>query len=226
MAKASQAFKDALPSSLQKQVTTGEWKRTLLWMMWTINLLINAVYMVMTFATCNKLVNSFYKLNISLHNNTWRAPIAATVLGGLMVLTFNIMSCVILIRKSVNRSGPGFGYGFIMAWCFVMSFFCLLCGLVTSGFYPIVQDVLQPNTSWSSIDTGAYAGTTVFSFICGGFYMFFFISLVVFQGGIMKQTGLYDPRQDEKRKMEMAVMQHSHGLGNPLAGQAPVAHTI
>lgn len=35
----------------------GEWKRTLLWMMWTINLLINAVYMVMTFATCNKLVN-------------------------------------------------------------------------------------------------------------------------------------------------------------------------
>lgn len=35
------------------------------------------------------------------------------------------------------RSGPGFGYGFIMAWCFVMAFFCLLCGLVTSGFYPV-----------------------------------------------------------------------------------------
>lgn len=49
---------------------------------------------------------------------------------------------------------------------------------------------MTADTSWSSIDTGAYAGTTVFSFICGGFYMFFFICLVVFQGGIMKQTGL------------------------------------
>jgi hypothetical protein len=31
---------------------------------------------------------AFRKLNISLHNNAWRAPISATVLGGLMVLTF------------------------------------------------------------------------------------------------------------------------------------------
>jgi hypothetical protein len=41
------------------------------------------------------------------------------------------------------RSGPGFGYGFIMAWCFVLSFFCFLCGLVTSGFYPVVTAQLQ-----------------------------------------------------------------------------------
>ncbi|GIL78972.1 hypothetical protein Vretimale_191 [Volvox reticuliferus] len=206
---------------------TGEWKRTLLWMTWTVNLLINATYMVMAFATSNKIVNSYRDLNLlTLHNTAWRAPIAATVLGGLMVLMFNIMSCAILIRKSINRSGPGFGYGFIMAWCFVLSFFCFLCGLITSGFQPVVENDLESKTKWSKIDTGAYQGTTVFSFICSGFYMFFFICLVVFQGGIMKQTGLYDPRQDEKRKMEMTALAQPGGLGNPLTTPPGTAHTI
>jgi hypothetical protein len=36
--------------------------------------------------------------------------------GGLMVIIFQIMSCAVLIRKSINKSGPSFGYGFIMAW--------------------------------------------------------------------------------------------------------------
>ncbi|GLC40172.1 hypothetical protein PLESTM_001009900 [Pleodorina starrii] len=208
-----------------QRIKTGEWKRTLLWMTWTVNLLINAVYIVLTFATSNKIVNSYRHLQkFNLHETAWRAPIAATVLGGLMVLCFNIMSCAILIRKSINRSGPGFGYGFIMAWCFVLSFFCFLCGLITSGFYPIVQQKLEADTTWSKIDTGAYVGTTVFSFICAAFYMFFFICLVVFQGGIMKQTGLYDPRQDEKRKMEMTTLTQQSALGNPLT--TPPGSTI
>lgn len=198
----------------------GEWKRVLLWMCWTVNMLINFVYIIMTWATSTKIVNVFRKLSNPLHNTAWRAPIAATTLGGLMVLTFNVMSCAILIKKSINKSGPGFGYGFIMAWCFVMAFFLLLCGLVTSGFYPVVQSYLETDTKWSKVDTGAYAGTTAFAFICAAFYMFFFVCLVVFQGGIMKQTGLYDPRQDQKRKLEMAAMSSANPLGNPLAGTA------
>ncbi|KXZ50149.1 hypothetical protein GPECTOR_17g785 [Gonium pectorale] len=111
-----------------------------------------------------------------------------------------------------------------MAWCFVLSFFCLLCGLVTSGFYPVVKDQLETQTKWTRIDSGAYAGTTAFSFICAAFYMVFFVCLVVFQGGIMKQTGLYDVRQDEKRKMEMSMVQAGN-LGSPLA-PGTASHTI
>lgn len=45
-------------------------------------------------------------------NNIWRAPIAACALGGLMVVLFNLMSCVVLLRKSIARkAGAGFGYG-------------------------------------------------------------------------------------------------------------------
>ena len=55
---------------------------------------------------------------------------------------------------------------------------------------PLTHLSLAAETKWSKVDTGAYAGTTAFAFICAAFYMFFFICLVVFQGGIMKQTGL------------------------------------
>ena len=37
-------------------------------------------------------------------------------------------------RKSINTSGPSFGYGFIMAWAFMMAFYTLLCGLVLDSF--------------------------------------------------------------------------------------------
>ncbi len=37
-------------------------------------------------------------------------------------------------RKSINRSGPGFGYGFLVAFCFTLAFFVLLVGLIMDGF--------------------------------------------------------------------------------------------
>jgi hypothetical protein len=43
----------------------------------------------------------------------------------------------------VQKGGPGFGYGFVCAFCFTMAFFCLLCGLVLDGFKDTVQDELE-----------------------------------------------------------------------------------
>jgi hypothetical protein len=59
-----------------------------------------------------------------------------------MVLLFNVLSCFILVKGSISQSGPGFGYGFIVAWCLVLSFFTLLCGLILDGFKGIVADEL------------------------------------------------------------------------------------
>lgn len=213
---------------LQVPQTTGEWKRTVLWMIWTLNLLLNLIYIILTFITSSKMANCVNQEKVSLHDATWRAPGAAAVLGGLMVLMFDIMSCVILIRKSINRSGPGFGYGFLMAWCFVLSFFLFLCGLVLSGFSDVINQCPQIQNEtfqkFSKYDAGLYRGTIVFAFICAAFYMFFFVCLVIFQGGIMKTTGLYDVRQDEKRKMEMAALARANAMG-PL-NTAPQSHTI
>ncbi|GFH27654.1 uncharacterized protein HaLaN_26015, partial [Haematococcus lacustris] len=140
-----------------KNAPTGECRRIMLWMFWTLNM-------------------SYTDLQIAFENTAWRAPIAASILGGLMVLTFNIMSCVVLIRwvihfvhcnslmpcavvpcitvdimqtivhrKSINRSGPSFGYGFVMAWCFVMAFFTFLCGLVLDSFGGWAQGTSRPS---------------------------------------------------------------------------------
>ncbi len=42
---------------LQVPQTTGEWKRTILWMIWTLNLLLNLVYIILTFITSSKMAN-------------------------------------------------------------------------------------------------------------------------------------------------------------------------
>lgn len=87
---------------------TGECRRTGLWIFWTLNMVLNLVHMVLSFATSQKLITSLSSMNLmSFSNHAWQAPIAACILGGLMVLIFNILSCIILIRKSVNKSGPG-----------------------------------------------------------------------------------------------------------------------
>lgn len=41
---------------------------------------------------------SYKLLDISISNEIWRAPVAASCLGGLLVLLFNILSCAILIK--------------------------------------------------------------------------------------------------------------------------------
>ena len=48
-----------------------------------------------------------------------------------------------MCRKSINRTGPGFGYGFMVAWAFVMSFFTLLSGLILEGFQSTVSTQLE-----------------------------------------------------------------------------------
>lgn len=47
---------------------------------------------------CDVLLQSYKQLDIDISNEIWRAPVAASCLGGLLVLLFNILSCGILIK--------------------------------------------------------------------------------------------------------------------------------
>lgn len=51
--------------------------------------------------------------------------------------------CLVRCRKSIQKGSPGFGYGFVCAFCFTLGFFCLLCGLVLDGFKDTVKDQLE-----------------------------------------------------------------------------------
>jgi len=53
----------------------------------------------------------------------------------------------------MNKGSPGFGYGFVCAFCFTLAFFCLLCGLVLDGFKDVVK--LQLEVKCASISTTA-----------------------------------------------------------------------
>lgn len=41
------------------------------------------------------------------------------------------------------RGAPGFGYGFVLAWAFVLSFFNLMCGLILEGFKDVIKAELE-----------------------------------------------------------------------------------
>mmetsp|Transcript_16518 Transcript_16518/g.35726 ORF Transcript_16518/g.35726 Transcript_16518/m.35726 type:complete len:230 (-) Transcript_16518:301-990(-) len=224
--KASKALPTSLPP-LKVPENKKEWQRVALWSFWALNTLIDIIYMGMSFATSSRLSRHVGESTFGIASDAWRAPIAASTLGALMVLVFNIMSCVILIRKSINKSGPGFGYGFIMAWSFVMAFYCLLCGLVLDSFTTNVdfvtdQHELNNSTGWTSYYTQIYNGTIILAYICAGMFTIFFLCLVIFQGGITKTIGMYDAATDEKRKLELAaIAKHAQQSNmNPLAAQA------
>lgn len=59
-------------------------------------------------------------------------------------------------RKSIaKKAGAGFGYGFIVGWCFVMAFFSLMCGLVMQGFTTTVENKLTAGT-WIQVANHRY----------------------------------------------------------------------
>eukprot|EP00879_Flechtneria_rotunda_P023321 GHRR01024670.1.p1 GENE.GHRR01024670.1~~GHRR01024670.1.p1 ORF type:complete len:190 (+),score=51.37 GHRR01024670.1:645-1214(+) len=147
-----------------------------------------------------------------ISNNIWRAPIAACALGGLMVVFFNLLSCIVLIRKSIAKTGPGFGYGFIVAWAFVLSFFILMCSLIMEGFSTTVERQLTAESGWTGVMTGAFKATYIFGYIVCVMFMLFFLTLLIFQGAVTKQLGIYDQMNQHKRQLEMNAL----AAGSPI----------
>jgi hypothetical protein len=75
-------------------------------------------------------------------------------------------------RKSIDQRGPGFGYGFIVAMCFTLAFFSLLCGLVLDGFKDTVTSLLEANresgaaASWEQCSSGPSKGCAPHAAAC------------------------------------------------------------
>ncbi|KAI8477037.1 MAG: hypothetical protein J3K34DRAFT_516008 [Monoraphidium minutum] len=214
-------------------------------MCWVVNMIVTSIYYVLSFVTSTNLVKSYKLLDISISNQIWRAPVAASVLGGLLVLLFNLLSCAVLIRKSVEKRGPGFGYGFVVAMCFTLAFFVLLCGLVLDGFRETVVTELQAKLAgtWGKYSTGAYNGTIAFSYLCFIMFMLFCFALIVFQTAVSEELGISAVRpaaaanpyaQMAELPYPSAYGAHDHmgavppGFKVPLAGvpQAPGVHMM
>ncbi|GLI62517.1 hypothetical protein VaNZ11_005173 [Volvox africanus] len=170
--------------------------RIILWMSWVTNMIVTTLYYLLSAVTFYKLLNASqqsgnFSETLRTLDRYWRAPLASCLLGALLVFGFNIFSCCILLKKSINRSGPGFGYGFMVAFCFTLAFFCLLVGLVMDSFKVTIHNTLEgKNTSWTKYSTELYVGAEVFAFICFVMFMLFFLTLVIFQGAVTDHLGI------------------------------------
>lgn len=210
-------------SRMQRIVSGGAWKRIVLWVFWSLSLLVTVFYVIVNFYTCSKLIS--YAGNIDFWNTSdltaqnlknvtaslfqdshkiWRAPISATMLGGIMVLIYIVLSFIILLRKQIKRAGPGFGYGFVVAWCFVMSWFTLICALILDSFNKQAQRYYSQESGWNQ---NAYVATYIVSYITAAMFMVFFVCMLLFQGGIEKRLGLAPTKKFTKSQtLEMNAL--------------------
>lgn len=208
----------------------GEIHKIISWSFWTANLLVDAVYVIMAWATATNLANASGNLHIAtwkdtqstvrsfVSNNIWRAPIAACALGGLMVVLFNLMSCIVLLRKSIaKKAGAGFGYGFVVGWCFVMAFFSLMCGLVMQGFTSTVEHQLTADAGWTPMMTGAFKATYIFGYIVACMFVVFFLVLVAAPSEFVDQQLLH-----RKRQLEMNTLSAAGGDGLSTLQAGPI----
>lgn len=199
--------------------------RIVLWMCFVMNMLVTTIYYLLSGATFVKLIAAAGEANLDPEklalDRVWRAPLAATALGAMLVFGFNMFSCCVLIKKSANRSGPGFGYGFLVAFCFTLAFFCLLVGLIMDSFQEPLK-VLEGQkwnstlingttigtgiiTSWTKYSTELYIGAEVFAFVTCGMLLVFFLVLVIFQGAVSDQLGIGQDMNNPYVPMDVPV---------------------
>ena len=53
------------------------------------------------------------------------------------------------------RTAPGFGYGWVLAWAFVMSFFALMAGLILQGFTDVIKAELEKRERAAALIAGS-----------------------------------------------------------------------
>lgn len=180
--------------------------RITLWMTFVAQWLFNLIYVALALASFAQLTQASNAVVASggtalIVDRSWRAPLATCILSSLLVIGFDLMSCITLIKKSINRAGPGFGYGFIVAYAFCLSFFMLLCGLVLDCFRPKLASLSKDinwtafntsNTSfkWNHYDHTTVIGAEVFALINFVTFLLFAIVLVVLQAGVSEQLGI------------------------------------
>lgn len=171
----------------------SEAQRIALWMAWAIQLLATTIFFILAMIMFGAVWNCTLYLQVQvIHDAAWRGPLASLLIGGIIVFMFNLISCWILIRKSINRSGPGFGYGFIMSYAFTVAFLALLVALVLDGFQDVVDNQLTQLTGscWTSYDTNTFIATKYFALLCFVVFLVFVAVLIILQGAVKEHLGM------------------------------------
>lgn len=73
-----------------------------------------------------------------------------------------------------------------------------------------------PAENWTQLATGAFQAAYGFSYVVAALFMLFFLILLVFQGAVTKELGIYDQMQSQKRLAEMNALASGGMHMNPL----------
>jgi hypothetical protein len=82
--------------------------------------------------------------------------------------------------------------------------------------HPATHTPPSPAENWTQLATGAFQACYGFSYVVAALFMLFFLILLVFQGAVTKELGIYDQMQSQKRLAEMNALASGGVHMNPL----------
>ena len=176
---------------------------TLVWGYWLLLALISGTYAALSFATFSHVYSAYD--DGEDNNKAFRAVLAATIFGSVLVLLFLIFSFLVLLRSTVTSkkagSNPGSAYAFMLSSSLHMALTSLLCALVLHGFEEDVEEKLEEVESidWQEVQTNTYQATWAFAFVAAGAYAFFFVWLFLAESAFAKSSTTPTQTQQNQR---------------------------
>lgn len=107
--------------------------RTCIWILWVTTTLITGTYAALSLVTFSNIYNTYDDEEDDDIAKELRAVLAASFFGSVMVFAFAVFAFLIILGKTIFRTGAGFSYGFITSSAIHMAITSLLCGLVLHG---------------------------------------------------------------------------------------------
>mmetsp|Transcript_3620 Transcript_3620/g.14779 ORF Transcript_3620/g.14779 Transcript_3620/m.14779 type:complete len:200 (+) Transcript_3620:74-673(+) len=173
----------------------GGWTyRKTLWWSWIWNALIACLFSGCGIVVAQKLNKLEWVTNaatgeVDETSDKLTGGLVANIAWGIILnALFLIFSLVVLLRKTIAKTGAGFSYGVIVGSAIHMFFAQCEVAIALDSHDKWLKQSLAESTDWASQDNNTYRGMYVLGFVSSVSYLIFAVVMIVCMKAVMKES--------------------------------------
>lgn len=173
----------------------GGWTyRKTLWWGWIWNALIAFLFTVCGIVVAQKLNKLDWVTNaatgeVDETSEKLVGGLVANISWGIVLnALFLIFSLVVLLRKTIAKTGAGFSYGIIVGSAIHLFFAQCEVAIALDAHDKWLKQSLADSTVWASQDNNTYRGVYVLGFLSSISYLVFAVIMIVCMKAVMKDS--------------------------------------
>jgi len=173
----------------------GGWTyRKTLWWGWIWNALIAFLFTVCGIVVAQKLNKLDWVTNaatgeVDETSQKLVGGLVANISWGIVLnALFLIFSLVVLLRKTIAKTGAGFSYGLIVGSAIHLFFAQCEVAIALDAHDKWLKQTLADSTVWASQDNNTYRGVYVLGFLSSISYLIFAVIMIVCMKAVMKDS--------------------------------------